>query len=55
MTFVHAMHNAETNVLHSTSENVTVLFDLNRRAAAPIDEAIRRRSAALGADHADPD
>ena len=56
VTFVHAMHNAETNVLHSTSENVTVLFDLNRRAAAPIDEAIRRRGAALGAaDDADPD
>ena len=43
----HELRNAETELLHSTSEQVTVLFDLDKRAAAPLDEAIRRRAAAL--------
>jgi acyl-CoA thioester hydrolase len=44
----HELRNVETDQLHSTSEQVTVLFDLTKRAAAPLDEAIRQRGAALG-------
>ena len=44
----HEVLNAETGDLHSTSEQVTVLFDLNRRAAAPLTDGIRARGAALG-------
>jgi acyl-CoA thioester hydrolase len=44
----HEIHNAETGDLHSTSEQITVLFDLNARAAAPLTEEIRHRGAALG-------
>ena len=43
----HEIRNAETDRLHSSSEQVTVLFDLKRRQAAPLDEAIRRRAAAM--------
>jgi acyl-CoA thioester hydrolase len=43
----HELRNAETDHLYSTSEQVTVLFDLNKRAAIPLDETIRRRAAAL--------
>jgi acyl-CoA thioester hydrolase len=46
--YLHELHNAETDLLHSTSEQVTVLFDLTKRAAAPLDVAIHRRAAALG-------
>ena len=46
--YLHELRNAESDMLHSTSEQVTVLFDLNKRAAAPLDEAIRQRGAALG-------
>ena len=46
--YLHELRNVETDALHSTSEQVTVLFDLNKRAAARLDEAIRRRAAALG-------
>jgi acyl-CoA thioester hydrolase len=44
----HQILNAATGALHSTSEQVTVLFDLNARAAAPLTDAIRSRGAALG-------
>lgn len=44
----HEVLNAEGGELHSTSEQVTVLFDLNRRAAAPLTDAIRARGAVLG-------
>jgi acyl-CoA thioester hydrolase len=44
----HELVNAETGVVHSTSDQVTVLFDLNRRAAVPLTDEIRRRGAALG-------
>ena len=44
----HEIHNAETGDLHSTSDQVTVLFDLTRRAAATLTEAIRQRGGALG-------
>jgi len=46
--FLHELCNSEIDALHSTCEQVTVLFDLNTRAAAPLDEDIRRRAAALG-------
>lgn len=46
--FLHEMRNAESDALHSTSENTTVLFDLVKRAAVPLDAAIRRRGEALG-------
>lgn len=45
--YLHELRNAETDVLHSTSEQITVLFDLAKRAASPLDDAIRRRGAAL--------
>lgn len=46
--FLHEMHNVETDILHSTSENIIVLFDLVKRAAIPLDEDIRRHGEALG-------
>ena len=46
----HTILNAETGALHSTSAQVTVLFDLDRRAAAPLTDAIRARGAALGVE-----
>ncbi|MFT3989115.1 acyl-CoA thioesterase [Aestuariivirga sp.] len=36
ITFLHRMHNTETNVLHASCENVTVLFDLEKRSAAEL-------------------
>ena len=45
--FLHELRNVETDLLHSTSEQVTVLFDLEKRAAAPLNETIRARGAAL--------
>jgi len=46
--YLHEISNAETGDLHSTSEQITVLFDLNKRAAAPLTDEIRRRGGALG-------
>ena len=43
----HELRDAETDRLHSSSDQVTVLFDLAARAAAPLDEAMRQRGAAL--------
>jgi acyl-CoA thioester hydrolase len=45
--YLHELRNVETDELHSTSEQVTVLFDLNKRAAAPLDDTIRRRGKTL--------
>jgi len=45
--YLHELMNVETGDLHSTSEQITVLFDLNKRLSAPLDEAIRRRGKAL--------
>jgi hypothetical protein len=42
------MRNVETDVVHSTSEQVTVLFDLQARKAIEIDDAIRERARGLG-------
>ena len=36
ITYLHRMYDIETGILHATSENVTVLFDLNRRIASPL-------------------
>ena len=47
ITYLHEMRNVETGVLQSTSELVTVLFDLDARRAAPLDAAARARGAAL--------
>jgi acyl-CoA thioester hydrolase len=44
----HQISNAETDELYSTSEQVTVLFDLKRRKAASLTEQIRQRAAELG-------
>ena len=41
--FRHSMLNSETGVLHATSENITVLFDLKARKALPLSDAIRAR------------
>jgi acyl-CoA thioester hydrolase len=43
----HELRDAESDRLHSSSDQVTVLFDLAARAAAPLDEAMRQRGAAL--------
>jgi acyl-CoA thioester hydrolase len=47
VTYLHEMRNAESGVLHSTSELVTVLFDLDARKAAPLDAAARARASTL--------
>ena len=41
VSYLHCMRNAETDELHATSENVTVLFDLNKREAVPLLDEIR--------------
>ncbi len=41
MSYLHRMENAETEELHATCENVTVLFDLNKRQAVPLTDEIR--------------
>ena len=43
----HELRDAESDLLHSTSEQVTVRFDLVARKAAPLDDDIRRRGEAL--------
>lgn len=48
VTYIHEMRNVETDVVHSTSEQVTVLFDLKARKAIEIDEEIRTRARGLG-------
>lgn len=44
VTYIHRMYNVESGVLHATCENVTVLFDLGRRRAAPLTPDIRARA-----------
>ncbi len=46
--FRHSMLNSETGVLHATSQNITVLFDLKARKALPLSDAIRARCRELG-------
>jgi acyl-CoA thioester hydrolase len=48
--YVHEMRGAETGILHSTSEMVTVLFDLEKRAAATLTDAIRARGREMGVE-----
>lgn len=42
ISYMHVMQNAETDALHASCENVTVLFDLNKREAVPLTEEMRR-------------
>jgi len=46
--YLHEMRNAETGVLHSTCEMVTALFDLEKRVAVPLTDAIRARGREMG-------
>ncbi len=48
VTFLHEMRGTETQDLHSTCENVTVLFDLKARKAIPLDEAVHAAARRLG-------
>ena len=48
VTYIHEMRNVESDVVHSTSEQVTVLFDLKARKAIEIDDTIRERARGLG-------
>ena len=43
----HEMHGAFGDVLHSTLEGVTAFFDLEKRAAAPLEDWIREKASAL--------
>jgi acyl-CoA thioester hydrolase len=43
----HEISNSETDQLHSTSDQVTVLFDLKHRRAASLTDQIRQRAAGL--------
>ena len=47
VSYRHELRNLETKVLHSTSEQVTVLFDLAARKSAPLDAAARARASTL--------
>lgn len=47
----HQLCDAETGGVHSTSDQVTVLFDLERRASAPLSEAIRDAARRLAVEH----
>jgi acyl-CoA thioester hydrolase len=47
----HQLCDAETGIVHSTSEQVTVLFDLERRASAPLSDLIRDAARRLVAAH----
>ena len=53
ITYLHEMRNTETGLLHSTSELVTVLFDLEARRAAPLHPEARARAEALIKAHAE--
>jgi acyl-CoA thioester hydrolase len=46
--FRHRMLDSETEALHATSENVTVLFDLEARKAVALSDPIRSRCRELG-------
>lgn len=47
LTYRHELRDGETDALHATCESVTVLFDLERRAAAPFEGELRARADAL--------
>ena len=47
LTYLHEMRNVETGELHSSSELVTVLFNLDMRKASPLDARARARATAL--------
>jgi acyl-CoA thioester hydrolase len=41
LAYRHELRNAETGILHASSDQVTVLFDLGRRVSMPLTDAIR--------------
>jgi acyl-CoA thioesterase FadM len=43
----HEMRGAFDDVLHSTLEGVTAFFDLEKRAAAPLEDWIREKASGL--------
>jgi len=53
VTYQHELRNLETKALHSTSEHVTVLFNLEARRSAPLDATARERAEALMKAHGD--
>jgi acyl-CoA thioester hydrolase len=53
VSYRHELRNLETKSLHSTSEHVTVLFDLAERKSAPLDAAARKRAEMLLQPHGD--
>lgn len=52
--YQHELVNVETDKLHATSTQVTVLFDLEQRRSAPLTDAIRARAMGLKAVAATP-
>ena len=53
VTYRHEMRDVEAGTLHSTSEHVTVLFDLQARKSTPLDAAARHRAEAMLKAHGD--
>lgn len=47
----HQLCNGDTGAVHSTSDQVTVLFDLKRRASAPLSDIIREAARRLASEH----
>lgn len=54
VSYRHELTDLETGQLHATSDQVTVLFDLADRKAAPLTEAMRHRVGTAGAGRTDP-
>lgn len=47
ITFRHDMHDADRKVLHSTSEHVVVMFDLEKRKSTTLIDIARQRAQLL--------
>lgn len=47
LTYRQELHDPEAGTLHATAEAVTVLFDLERRVAVPLEGELRARAEAL--------
>jgi acyl-CoA thioester hydrolase len=48
VTYLHELRNAETDELHGTSEQVTVMFDLAARKAIALDERVHAAAKQMG-------
>jgi acyl-CoA thioester hydrolase len=48
VSYRHALHGFESGILHATSEQKTVLFDLTRRKATPLTGPMLSNAAKLG-------